>query len=75
FYVRYVDRPADGKGEPGFLARLFSSSSAQPPVRMRISVQEESGSRSRISVQNESGQADSGAVAQKIARLIYDELK
>lgn len=75
FYVRYVDRPVDGKGEPGFLARLFSSSSAQPPVRMRISVQEESGSRSRISVQNESGQADSGAVAQKIARLIYDELK
>ncbi len=75
FYVRYVDRPEEGKGEPGFFSRLFSSSSAQAPVRMRISVQEESANRSRIAIQNESGQADNGPVAQKIARLIHDELK
>ena len=75
FFVRYVDRPEEGKAEPGFFSRFFSSTPAQTPVRMRISVQEESANRSRISVQNEAGQADSGAVAQKIARLIFDELK
>jgi outer membrane protein assembly factor BamC len=74
FYVRYVDRPADGQ-EPGFFARLFSSTSVQPPVRMRIAVQEDGANRSSITIQNESGQTDSGAIAQKIARLIYDELK
>jgi outer membrane protein assembly factor BamC len=74
FYVRYVDQPADGK-EPGFFSRLFSSSSTQAPVRMRILVQEESNTQTRISIQNESGSADNGPVAQKIARLINDELK
>ncbi len=75
FFVRYVDRPPEGQKEPGFFSRLFSTSPTQTPVRMRISVQEESGNRSRISVLNESGQADQTAVAQKIARLIFDELK
>ena len=75
FYVRYVDRPEEGKGEPGFFSRLFSSSSAQAPVRMRISVQEEGANSTRITVQNESGKADNGPIAQKIARLIHDELK
>lgn len=74
FYVRYVDRPDEGK-EPGFFSRLFSSSSAQAPVRMRISVQEEGANSTRITVQNESGKADNGPIAQKIARLIHDELK
>jgi outer membrane protein assembly factor BamC len=74
FYVRYVDRPDEGK-EPGFFSRLFSSASAQPPVRMRISVQEQGASSTRITIQNESGKDDNGAVAQKIARLIHDELK
>jgi len=35
FYIRYVDRPADGQ-EPGFFAKLFSSNPTLPPVRMRI---------------------------------------
>jgi outer membrane protein assembly factor BamC len=74
FYIRYVDRPAEGE-EPGFFAKLFSSNTSKPPVRMRISVQETAANRSSITIQNESGQADSGAIAQKIARLIYDELK
>ena len=74
FYVRFVDRPADGQ-EPGFFAKLFSSKSTQPPVRMRIAVQEVAAGATSITIQNESGQADSGAIAQKIARLIYDELK
>ncbi len=75
FYVRYVDRPDEGKGDPGFFARLFSSSSAQAPVRMRISVQEDGAASTRITIQNESGQTDNGPVSQKIARLIHDELK
>jgi outer membrane protein assembly factor BamC len=74
FYVRYIDRPEDDK-EPGFFARLFSSSKAQVPVRMRIVVTESGPNASRIAVQSESGQADKGPVAQKIARLIHDELK
>ena len=74
FYVRFIDRPDEGK-EPGFFARLFSSNQAQPPVRMRIVVAELTPSSSRIEVQNESGQADTGAVAQKIAQILVDELK
>ena len=74
FYVRFVDRPADDQ-EPGFFAKLFSSKSTQPPVRMRIAVQEVAAGATSITIQNESGQADSGAIAQKIARLIFDELK
>lgn len=74
FYVRYIDRPEEEK-EPGFFARLFSSSKAQPPVRMRIVVSESGPNASRIAVHNESGEPDKGPVAQKIARLIQDELK
>ncbi|MDI9331962.1 MAG: outer membrane protein assembly factor BamC [Alphaproteobacteria bacterium] len=74
FYVRYIDRPDETK-EQGFFARLFTSNAPQAPVRMRIAVNEENPNRSRIAVQNESGQADNGAVAQRIARLIHDELK
>jgi outer membrane protein assembly factor BamC len=74
FYIRFVDRPPEGS-EPGFFTRLFSTAKSQAPVRMRVAVQEESANRSRIQIQNESGQADAGEVAQKIARLIYDELK
>lgn len=74
FYVRFIERPEPEK-EPGFLARWFSSKSDQAPVRMRIVVTEQSPSSSRIAVQNESGQDDTGSVAQKITRLIYDELK
>jgi outer membrane protein assembly factor BamC len=74
FYVRYVDRPADGQ-EPGFFARMFSANTNQPPVRMRIAVQEVAAGATSITIQNESGQPDSGAIAQKIARLIFDELK
>jgi outer membrane protein assembly factor BamC len=74
FYVRFVDRPKEPE-EPGFFAKLFSSDSAKPPARMRIAVQEQSPTQTSITVQNESGQADTGEVAQKIARLIYEELK
>jgi outer membrane protein assembly factor BamC len=74
FYVRYVDRPNETE-TPGFFARLFSSKTDQAPVRMRIAIQEQEANRSLILIQNESGQTDSGPVAQKIARLIYDELK
>ena len=42
---------------------------------MRVAVQEQSPNLTQITVQNESGQADTGEVAQKIARLIYEELK
>lgn len=74
FYVRYVDRPKEME-EPGFFTRLFSSEASKPPARMRVAVQEQSPNLTQITVQNESGQADSGEVAQKIARLIYEELK
>jgi outer membrane protein assembly factor BamC len=74
FYVRYVDRPNESE-EPGFFAKLFSSEATKPPTRMRVAVQEQSPTQTSITVQNESGQADTGEVAQKIARLIYEELK
>ena len=73
YFVRYVDIPQ--QEEKGFFASLFSASpKASGPVKYRIAVAA-SGAQSEIRVQDESGQADTSAVAQRIYKLLADDLR
>lgn len=74
YFVRYVAPNADKK-EPGFFGKLFSSSSAAtPPLKYRIAVHSQ-GESTTVSVLNESGAPDTSANAERIVRVITDDLK
>ena len=72
YFVRYV-APADKK-EKGFFSKLFSSSDAAAPLKYRIVVRSE-GNQSTVSVLNASGAPDNSANAQRIVRVLFDDLK
>lgn len=73
YFVRYVAPNADKK-EPGFFGKLFSSNTATPPLKYRIVVRSQ-GEATTVSVLNEAGAPDSSANAERIVRVIADELK
>ena len=74
YFVRYVEPTADKK-EPGFLAKLFSSSSAgAPPLKYRIAVRSQ-GEVTTVSVLNAQGTPEASANAQRIVQVIADDLK
>jgi len=76
FFVRYVE-PTERK-EPGFFGRITGwFSSSQPTaeaLKLRLVLRAD-GNRTLISVLNASGAPDSSANAQRIAKLIADELR
>ena len=74
YFVRYVDVTSDGK-EPGFLSKLFSASApAIPPIKYRITLKSQ-GEATTVSVLNAQGAAESSANAQRIVKVIADDLK
>ena len=75
YFVRYV-APATNKPEAGFLDKLFSSSSKadSAPLKYRISVVSQ-GESSTVAVQNASGTPDTSENAQRIVKVIADDLK
>ena len=74
YFVRYVAPNADKK-EPGFFGKLFSgSSAATPPLKFRIVVRSV-GEATTVSVLNEAGAPESSANAERIVRVIADDLK
>ena len=74
YFVRYVAPNADKK-EPGFFGKLFSgSSAATPPLKYRIVVRSQ-GESTTVSVLNEAGAPDTSANAERIVRVITDDLK
>ncbi|MFN4118374.1 outer membrane protein assembly factor BamC [Acidovorax sp.] len=74
YFVRYVAPNADKK-EPGFFSKLFSSSSsATPPLKFRIVLRSQ-GESTTVSVLNEAGAPESSANAERIVRVIADDLK
>ena len=73
YFVRYVEPNADKK-EPGFFSKLFSSNTATPPLKYRIVVRSQ-GEATTVSVLNEAGAPESSANAERIVRVIADELK
>ena len=73
YFVRYVAPGA--KKEPGFLGKLFSGSApATPPLKYRIVVRSQ-GESTTVSVLNEAGAPESSANAERIVRVIADDLK
>ena len=74
YFVRYVAPNADKK-EPGFFGKLFSSSSAAtPPLKYRIVVRSQ-GESTTVSVLNAAGAPETSANAERIVRVITDDLK
>ncbi len=73
YFVRYVEPNAD-KAEPGFFAKLFSSTPTTPPLKYRITVQAQ-GETSTVAVLNNAGAAESSANAQRILKVIADDLR
>jgi outer membrane protein assembly factor BamC len=76
YFVRYVaPNEATSTKEPGFFGRLFSSKPADAaPARYRISVKSE-GNLTRIAVLNADGQPEANASAERILRVLADDLK
>ncbi|HVL44436.1 MAG TPA: outer membrane protein assembly factor BamC [Acidovorax sp.] len=73
YFVRYV-APDAAKKEPGFFSKLFSSAAATPPLKYRIVVRSQ-GEATTVSVLNEAGAPESSANAERIVRVIADDLK
>ena len=74
YFVRYVEPTADKK-EQGFFSKLFSgTSSASAPLKYRIAVRAQ-GESTTVSVLNADGAAESSANAQRIVKVIADDLK
>ena len=73
YFVRYVD-PTTDKKDPGFLSKLFNSTTAVAPLKYRVSVQSQ-GDASTVLVLNDQGAADATANAQRIVQVIADDLK
>ena len=75
YYVRYVDPKSAGKEEPGFFAKLFSSSSTSlAPVRYRVSLKT-AGGKTQVSVLTSAGSPETGENGRNIANLLLRELR
>ncbi|GAA3998437.1 outer membrane protein assembly factor BamC [Comamonas faecalis] len=73
YFVRYV-APTEKK-EQGFFSKLFGSSDkATGPLKFRIAVRSEGG-QSTVSVLDDQGAPDTTANAQRIMRVLADDLK
>ena len=74
YFVRYVDVTSDRK-DPGFLSKLFSSAApSTPPIKYRITLKSQ-GDATTVSVLNAQGAPESSANAQRIVKVIADDLK
>jgi outer membrane protein assembly factor BamC len=73
YFVRYVD--TSPKEEKGFFSKLFSPSTPETgPVKYRIAVRK-TDSNSEVTVQNAAGKTENSPVAQRILKLLADDLR
>jgi len=74
YYVRYVD-PSVEKKEPGFFSKLFGAGSKQLPTsQYQIAVRSQ-GQASSVTVLDDHGGPAPAADAQRIVKVLADELK
>ncbi len=74
YFVRYVE-PNAAKKDQGFFGKLFSRNpDAAPPLKYRIVVRGDGG-HSTVSVLNAAGAPEASATAERIVRVIADDLK
>ena len=75
YFVRYAELVAKDTKEPGFFGRLFSSSpKGVAPLTYRIVVKGQ-GNMTTVSVLNAQGAPESSATAERIVKVIADDLK
>ncbi len=73
YFVRYVEPNPDRK-EPGFFSKVFGSGLAAPPLKYQIAVRGE-GDTSTVSVLGTDGAPQRSANAQRIVKVIADDLR
>jgi outer membrane protein assembly factor BamC len=74
YFVRYVEPNAD-KAEPGVFARLFSSTAkTRAALKYRISLQPQ-GESTTVAVLNATGEPEASANAERILKIIADDLQ
>ena len=74
YFVRWVEPVTDAK-DPGFFARMFGASKTEAATeRYRVSVRSVD-NKTTVAVLDNQGRPDSSASAQRIARLLADDLK
>ena len=73
YFVRYVE-PKGDKKEAGFFGKLFSSEKNVPPLKYRIVVRSQ-GEATTVSVLNAAGAPETSANAERIVRVLADNLK
>ena len=74
YFVRYVEPKLDSK-EPGFLSKLFGGSSNDAaPLKYRIAVRSQ-GENTTVSVLNAAGAPETSANAQRIVKVLADDLR
>ena len=74
YFVRFATPGTEGK-EPGFFAKLFKGDAGGPaPVKYRIALKT-TGSKTVVSVLNASGEAEASENAQRITKLLADDLR
>ena len=76
YFVRYVGEDSTD-AKPGFFARMFSSSTASSGAgKYQIVVRNDANTNiSTVTVQTEKGEIDSSATAQRIVKVIADDIK
>jgi outer membrane protein assembly factor BamC len=74
YFVRYVSLNTDTK-EPGFFSKLFSgSAAASTPLKYQIALRSQDDSTS-VSVLNADGKPESSANAERIIKVLADDLR
>ena len=74
YFVRYVE-PSANKGEPNFFSKLLGSGkTTAEPLKLRIAVVGQ-GTASTVSVQTSTGAPDNSANAQRVLKVIADDLQ
>ena len=73
YFVRYQELTSD-KAEPGFFSKMFSGTKANVALKYQIAVRS-AGEKSTISVLDANGNPETTAVAQKIVKVIADDIK
>ena len=74
YFVRYID-PNTEKQEPGFFGKLFGKGTAPLPTSQYQVVVRSQANTSTVTVQDNQGAAVPVADAQRIVKVLADELK
>jgi outer membrane protein assembly factor BamC len=72
YFVRYVDTAT--KEDKGFFSNMFSSKKEAGPVKYRIAVRK-AANLTEVTVQDAAGKTENTPVAQRILKLLADDLR